>query len=416
MIIKIEKPYLNRLCYIWVILMFSLSCKKGEILNTNRIVQSVENKDYNINLIDSDLNFDLSVSLYDEINFLEHIYSWKSQSATDSLICFDNETGDILFSENLGKSFKRVVKGDYGYWTGCITTNTGRHMLWEDNSQMIWIYSKDWHFIKKIKTGNFPWHGSWSIAELNGTIIYAEYADNAEILYVWRSVDDGETWKKTFFQNGRLSNNNQIRHFHTVQPDPFNSRHWYLSSGDYAKENKIWLSIDDGLSWKEVTDPDPEGTNLQNVHRYTAVYFTKDFIYWGTDDLMDGTAKLVRARRSDPLEIQVVCDLGNVVRSMITTSKGAFFISEQKLLKNGSYIDATVHFTPDFNRSELIISLPNLDNIETGFTYSRSSIASKDGVFFTYFGGHVLFNRKHGFLKWVIKNGDNIMMKNIEGI
>jgi hypothetical protein len=152
-------------------------------------------------------------------------------------------------------------------WEICMTTSNGRHLVRNNNNHKIWIFDNEWKYLKQIKTGNYPWHESAGIAEINNTIIYAEYTDLTEELYVWRSEDAGDSWQKVFSQNCYLSPHIGIKHFHTVQPDPFFPGHWYLSSGDRPDECRVWKSTDDGLSWIDVTDPDPAGSSLQSVYR-----------------------------------------------------------------------------------------------------------------------------------------------------
>ncbi len=128
----------------------------------------------------------------------------------------------------------------------------------------------------------------------------------------------------------------------------------------------------------------------------------ESYLYWGTDDLMNGKAKFVRAVRSEPLEVEVIADLGNLVRSLISTSFGLVFISEQKIERGGRLLDLNIHLSTDKINVQELASISRGNLYKTGFTYSRSSIASKDGVFFTYFAGNVLFNTRGGTLKWNI--------------
>ena len=266
-------------------------------------------------------------------------------------------------------------------------------MLWNERSRRLHLFDPDWNEIRSIATGKYPWHGTWSIGEYDATIIYAEYTteEDAKEVVVWRSSDDGNTWRKVFTQKSHGSHGSEIRHFHTVQPDPYNSGHWYLSSGDRPSECKIWLSTDNGLTWEEVTDPNPEGTKNQAVHRYTAIQFDENYLYWGTDDIMDGKAKFVRARRGNPLKVQVMGNVGNLVRTLTKTPYGLVFISQSKFkLKNKSN-NATVYISPDRENVLQLGAIPNPYDYKAGFVFSKGSIASVDGVFFTYSDNKLLF-------------------------
>jgi len=129
-----------------------------------------------------------------------------------------------------------------------------------------------------------------------------------------------------------MSDRPQVRHFHLVQPDPYHPGHWYLASGDSPSQSHVWLSKDDGGTWIDVTDPIPVGTKEQSVHRFTSLVFTKDYLWWATDDLTKAkTARLVRCERGEPLHVKVMGDVGNeCMRSAVMTDYGMIFISEQK--------------------------------------------------------------------------------------
>ena len=358
-------------------------------------------------LTDENAMYTLSVTLINRLIFLEHVYSWKNQLASDIVIATRYGTGDIFISYDLGIHFYSVYESENERWRGCLTTESGRHILWDDTSENIWVFDQNWNVIKIVRTGNYCWYGNWDIAEYNKTIIYAEYAGEVDTLFVWRSKNDGDAWEKVFAQRGRAAAKTDIRHFHTVQPDPYYQHHWYLSSGDAPEECKIWKSIDDGSTWKNVTDPDPEGTDLKNVHRYTAISFDESYLYWGTDDRMDGCAKFVRARRTEPLEVEVINDLGNLTRSLISTPYGFLFISEHRVECEGTLLDFTVHISPDKLNVQELFRLSNNDTIQTGFCYSRSSIASQNDFFFSYFDGSLIFPLKQkGMLKWRISKNN----------
>ena len=354
-------------------------------------------------LTDKDSMYNLSATIYKDMIFLEHIYLWKYQSATSTVIASKLHTGDILVSDDLGQHFYSVYESETERWSRCLTTESGRHLLWDMRSSKVWLFDPSWNLIKKINTGKFSWHGSWSIADYNNIIMYAEYeSTEVDSFHVWRSKDDGDHWEKVFSQCGRANEKADIRHFHTVQPDPFNQHQWFLSSGDVGNECKVWKSSDDGTTWQNVTDTNPQGTNLVRVHRYTAIAFDEDFLYWGTDDELDGRAKFVRAKRAEPLQVEVINDLGNIVRNLIVTSYGFIFISERKIEINGSKLDFNIYISPDKYNVQELYRASGDDSIRTGFTYSKSSLASKDGIFFSYFDGSFIFPGQMGMLRWKI--------------
>ena len=351
-------------------------------------------------LTDSSADYQLEVRLIENIQFLEHVYDWDTQQATKILIGYEISTGAINQSSDLGQSFDIVFEQDHVSWDKCFTTRANRHLLWESNDSLVWLFDKNWNIIKQIKNGDLPWHGSWSIGENDGVILYAEYGINIERLNVWRSLDGGENWDIVFWQFGKGSNQPQIQHFHTIQPDPYVSNTWYLSSGDDPTHCMVWKSSDNGTSWSDVTDPSPIGTSKQDVHRFTAINFDENYLYWGTDDELDGKAQFVRARRTEPLEIEIVDSLDNLIRAMIQTSFGYLFISEMKIHNNLGLRDFTIHMSNDSGECNEIYRFSNPGGIVTGFCYSKASKAANNNIFFCYHSGRLIFPGQPGIIQW----------------
>ncbi|MBN1350726.1 hypothetical protein JXJ21_15015 [candidate division KSB1 bacterium] len=344
----------------------------------------------------------VTIELIKNFIFLEHVFSSRLQLPTDVVIATWTTNGDIYVSEDLGTNFRIVHQNETEQWYRCFTTDSGRHFLWDRATARIWIFDQGWQNIKQIQNGNYPWHGTWSIGEANGVIMYAEYASEGDVLHVWRSVDDGDSWESVFNKKGREADAPEIRHFHTLQPDPFSPGDWYLSSGDNPQECRIWKSSDDGFTWREVTDPDPDGTDRQDIHRYTAIYFDESFLYWGTDDLLDGCARFVKAERTEPLSVHVAAKLDNLVRSLVATPYGLVLISERKEAHYGKMLDLTVHISANKQDAYELFRIPSQDKRRSNFTNSRASIAARGNIFFTFFEGPVLFRNSWGFLKWEI--------------
>lgn len=334
--------------------------------------------------------------------FLEHEYSWENQAATAKVIATKGGTGNIYQSDNLGKSYSTVYLSLHERWEGCLSLNSGKHLLWDNNSSMIWRFDAGWNLIDQVKTGDYPWHGNWSIAEYNNVIMYAEYAGSAKKLNVWRSTDDGQNWDIVFTKLSRDNDNHEIRHFHTLQPDPFEESSWYLSSGDASHECMIWKSVDHGLSWTEVTDPAYKGNTMQKVFRFTALYFDPTHIYWGTDDLMLGNTLFIKASKTEPLQIEIVTELDNVIRSATKTNFGSVLISETGGKRNDTFIDFNIYLIDNDLNTFSLYNEPGTESEKTGFNYSRASISAKDNIFFSYANGKAVFAGKSGMIKWEI--------------
>ena len=214
--------------------------------------------------------------------------------------------------------------------------------------------------------------------------MYAEYASHADRLKVWRSVDDGHSWSQVFSAAGTASEAAQIRHFHTLMPDPHHAGHWYLSSGDAESHSRIWVTRDSGGSWLDVSDPHPKGMNRLDLHRHTSLWFTRDHLYWGTDDGLDGNARLVRARRGTPLAVESIGLMGEAVRTLVSTPDGFVFVSEAKNATGRTPANyADVHFSSDLEQVVRVGGLL-MFGADNGVTFSRASIQSIGNTFFSY--------------------------------
>ena len=113
----------------------------------------------------------------------------------------------------------------------------------------IFVFDPQWNFLGSAEPSPAYWHGSASIGEANGTIMFADYHDNVAkytapynsskelwlpLMHpnsVHRSRDGGLTWETVFTKSPE-----EIRHFHTCVPDAFRLGAWWLSSGDKAYE------------------------------------------------------------------------------------------------------------------------------------------------------------------------------------
>jgi hypothetical protein len=276
------------------------------------------------------------------------------------------------------------------------------------------------------------WHGSSSVDESpDGTIMFAEYHNNQakylaatahdpalwrplmEINRVFRSTDGGRTWQIVFEGHPE-----EIRHFHTLRVDPENPKRWWLSSGDRAEECKVWVSNDDGTSWKDVSQPHPdinvtrmyEGRE-QAVYRYTDIFFDGTHMIWGTDDLMGDALEYYQSlnlsERSGPLTLEELGYCGNPVRSLIDVGPAILAITEAN---KGTYpaMPQVLAFFKDNMKAPLeLFKVDNFTGKLTGFTYSKASRAAKDGRFFSYRNpGDVFDGVRPCVLQWDIKFRD----------
>lgn len=185
----------------------------------------------------------------------------------------------------------------------------------------------------------------------DGTTIYAEYylpdfGVDVDTVHVYRSTDNGNTWTSVFEQKCRHNTEGgEVFHFHFVRQDPYNPGHWYLGSGDQDEECNMWRSVDDGLTWTKINDPRYTG-GLQPIHRTCDLFFTEDFIYWGTDDHMEELegfkdavwCKSPRNLETNQLEIEVLADLNDQVRLTVQTPYGVLLATEKASYAENSWI------------------------------------------------------------------------------
>lgn len=135
-----------------------------------------------------------------------------------------------------------------------------------------------------------------SIGEANGTIMLAHYnPDSATRTSVWRSKDNGRTWESCLELKAHGSPEREIRHLHGVQADPYTPGCWLAHGGDLDTQNSWYVTTDDGDTWTKVLT----GIYARAIH----VFFTKERIYWGTDDATRSGSFCIYTKTSNPLTV-----------------------------------------------------------------------------------------------------------------
>lgn len=80
----------------------------------------------------------------------------------------------------------------------------------------------------------------------DGTYLYAaEYGEPSGGPSIYRS-SDGTTWETVYGPDAAL------RHFHAVEPDPYNAGHVWASAGDANADKFLLRSTDSGATWTTV--------------------------------------------------------------------------------------------------------------------------------------------------------------------
>ena len=218
------------------------------------------------------------------MNFLEH-------NNNNEIIVFVPDYKAIAISYDLGETFNLLhyFKNNEKFFkvTNCLTTEKNEYLIHTNNKELF-LFNKAWE-CKKITNITNGWLGRDSIDQNDNVIIFGEYLDVNSEVYVWRSDDYGNTFKKVLTVKGNINDKNDkdIRHFHTCQ---FNNNIWYITSGDTYKQCHLWISKDDGVTFKEIL-PNINVNNTTNIEsiyyptlfRHTTEYHSDKYIYWGTD-------------------------------------------------------------------------------------------------------------------------------------
>ena len=94
-------------------------------------------------------------------------------------------------------------------------------------------------------------------------------------------------------------------------------------------------------------------------------------------------SRLVRSSRDNSFSLEVLCELGMHIRSMVDVGEGYLMISEAKFLEKCPCPQVFLVLKNDLGTCHHLFNLPNPHKLKTGVTYSRSSISANKGVFFT---------------------------------
>jgi hypothetical protein len=386
----------------------------------------------------------------DPISFAEHVLNAAGEPTDTVIAC---TRGGVVVSEDLGASWELIqfpeLRGsDLRH---SFTTGKGMHLLQLRGAAtaglasaggvsdaQIAIFNQDWELEGGVSPGEANWHGSRSIDEAGGVIIYGEYPANRhrpgphnnqvapehrDLVYdshLLRSVDGGYTWHSVLRVDYRT-----IRHFHTVIADPWLLGRWWASSGDRPDECRVWESRDHGLTWDEVPcvwpidDLHPSiEHNPGGVLRHTDMAVREHDLIWGADDFLGHPAhptnetlprrcvgaRIFRSDKETPWRPECIGYVGNPVRSLVDIGPGYLVMTEAKTRWLG-YRPGVLLLskTEPLKLSPLL----TIDNFSTGpassFTLSRASRVAKEGVFFTYRVATDVFPEGACLMRWRVE-------------
>lgn len=320
--------------------------------------------------------------------------------------------GCVFVSLNLGRDWEKISIKDFerSNFVNAYQLPSGNIILqergWNPNSGKpvqshgrIVTLSKDYSVCSVTANDVSQWHGSRSIGSKNGTTMYANYALNAPKTNiqeriessVYRSTDDGMSWQRTF-------STKEIRHFHTLQPDPGKEGVWWLTSGDVSDACRIWQSRDDGLTWNERTNDfmslaKEAGICKQEILRQTDLHFFNDSLLWGTDDRLSQGSQLFLLNNRFQFDSIVPCaKLGPEIRNIIWHEDMFLVFAQGSRFKDFSTPSIWAFTLADPSHATLIFKDENPSSKISGFSFSVASSRSKDGVFFSKRGADDLLS------------------------
>lgn len=163
---------------------------------------------------------------------------------------------------------------------------------WADPTNLTWTNK-----VKPNGVSNFlGWGFDGSTTKFIATT-YAAADGYADSRYAWVSLDAGETWTIAYdsvaMHGADLANGS---HMHAVAYDHYSDR-FYISEGHKAEIAGVYVSIDDGVTWRL-----PEGMRL--VPAPTTLTPTPTGLVCGSDNEKNGLFGVVRM--DDPMDEEIV--------------------------------------------------------------------------------------------------------------
>jgi hypothetical protein len=250
--------------------------------------------------------------------------------------------------------------------------------------------------------------------------MYAEYPRNRETKVspsrVFRSRDRGRSWEAVFEQSAE-----QVRHFHFLQPRLGSPGEWWLTSGDAPHQSKIWVTHDDGDTWRDLTANSPltlDGTTYpRSLFRLTDLFWNGSEVIWGTDDVLPGLgtdagARVFRSSISSTLVPQPVGRVRWAIRSLVEVGDFLFVLTQgsnqpdtpRAQNRPGVFLmpKHPAGSGPELHQLFDIDDYTGNPAAGRGFTYSRASRSALDGTFFTYRAPYQGLPLPHQILKWEV--------------
>lgn len=186
--------------------------------------------------------------------------------------------------------------------THAVVLNTGTMLCWgmyrtNLNETVIWrstdtTYS-NFEPVLTLPNYNTFIERSVDVSTLDDTVMACDYTMNPPDpitgewtapaqQYIHRGTNDGRDWGIVHTRN-RIDNGDgdyTIRHFHAAQYDPYENIFW-LTTGDWYGETSIATINPDGTGYTRIVQANPANSGQQE--RTTALMFTENYVYYGSD-------------------------------------------------------------------------------------------------------------------------------------
>ncbi len=360
------------------------------------------------------------------------ISKYRYLYANEKLLIAKIRTNTFSISYDEGESFKKEkTLEDIDIFQIYPLSNgnylVGGMSLIDNTQSYIYTLDKNLNILAKHTICRMVWHSQNAIDENNSIIMFAEYENSKatppEKISIFRSKDFGLTWEEVF----SLNHPSEMKHWHTLQKDPYRPNYWLATGGDIPEQSRWFLSKDNGDTWQEITD-----TNYCNedfpayslsAHRTTAIEITEDYYYFSTDDLMGGpreyflehkqkrqsSSKLYRASKTEPITLEYISNIGLHGRSMIDIGHGYIIITEGKY----ATYNTQVYYTAKNNSKKVYFLFDIYGYKRHPGTASKNSKLIHNKYFYTPITKGLFFsNPKAISLKWSLDY--KILKENIE--
>ncbi len=377
-----------------------------------KLIQKDEKKIHYVFELEEGRYLDLSVTGVSEYRFLY---------ANDEELIVRKGNSTLLFSADEGKSWDKEVELTGYHIYQIYKLSNGNYLVGtidSENLSFIFLLNPDLTVLAKNQLGSMCWHSQNAIDENDAVLMFAEYQYSKTnppptSMSIFRSKDGGYNWEQVL----TLPHPEGIRHWHTLQRDPYHQETWIATSGDTPKQSRWFIAKDNGDTWDEITDLSYRLDEFPNrslsAHRTTTFCTTQTHYYYATDDLMGSakeyfvtfkgcrksSSKFYKASKSEPIKLEKLTNLGIHARSMIDIGEGYIFVTEAKYAAFNTQV-----FYVDKKRMNQVYFLFDIyaSRRHSG-SGSMNSNLLQNGTFYTYTANKTFQDSKSQTLQWRAK-------------